>query len=125
MQLRLDKMELNITKEDQNPLFPRKEIQGTISAEAIPSKVEVMKALSEKYKVPVKAIRVLDIQGKFGTKEFPLRANVYATPEERDKLEVMSKKESESESKALEAPQEEAPKEEAAPEEKPAEEAKE
>ena len=136
MQSRQDKMELNITKEDKNPLFPRKEIQGTVKADSIPSKIEVMKALSEKYNVPVKAIRVLDIQGKFGVKEFALRANVYETPEERDKLEVMSKKEKETEAKALEVkeekPVEETPKEEpkeaalpeAAPE-APAEEVKE
>lgn len=103
-------MELNIIQENQNPLFNRKEIKGTIKDKSIPSKIDVAKTLAEKYSVPMEAIRVLDIQGQFGISEFKLRANVYTSKEERDKMETMSKKEKETEAKAVEAAKaEEAP----------------
>jgi len=125
-------MELNIIKENQNPLFERKELEGIIKAQVIPSKIEVAKTLAEKYSVPMEAIKIIDIQGNFGTRNFKLRANIYTSKEERDNLENISKKEKETEAKALEdmKPKEEPkgskePKEEASTEEKPVEEIKE
>lgn len=94
-------MDLKIIQEIKNPLFNRKEIQGIIKADFPPSRAEAAKALSEKYSVPSDAIRVLEIKGKFGVKEFNLKATVYSTKEERDKLETMSKKEKDMEAKAL------------------------
>ena len=103
-------MDAKIIKEEQNPLFNRKEIYGLIKADIIPSKKEVAEFLSKKYSVPVETIRILKIQGKFGVKEFELSANIYSTSEEKDKIENLSKKEKESEKKLIEEknkPQEE------------------
>ena len=86
-------MELKITKEEQNPLFNRKEIIAMVKAESLPTRQEVIKSLSEKYSVPDNALRVLDIKGKFGDKEFTIRAHVYSSNEERDKYEKLTKKE--------------------------------
>ena len=103
-------MELEILKEQQNPLFNRKEVYAKVKADSVPSKEEVAKALAEKYKVEPNALRVLDVQGKFGVKEFTITANVYSSNEERDKLEQLSKKEREREkSKEEPAPTEAAP----------------
>jgi len=99
-------MDLKITKEIKNTLFNRKEIEGLISSQIPPSRAEAAKALSEKYSVPSNAIRVLEIKGKFGVKDFNLKATVYSTKEERDKLETMSKKEKETEAKSLAPAQE-------------------
>ena len=94
-------MELKILHEVHNPLFKRKEVQGTVKANVPPSRLEVAKFLSEKYSVPSTAVKVLDIKGNFGVREFKVRANIYSTKEESDKIELMSKKEKEIEAKSL------------------------
>ncbi|RLG12440.1 hypothetical protein DRN73_02530 [Candidatus Pacearchaeota archaeon] len=86
-------MNINIIKEEQSPLFNRKEIYGIIAENVIPSKKDVAEFLSKKYSVPIDAIRILMIKGKFGTKEFEINANIYSSKEERDNLEKMSEKE--------------------------------
>jgi len=92
-------MEIKIINEQQNPLFNRKEIQGEIKSDIVPSKQEVINNLSKKYSVPANAIRILNIKGKFGTKDFNMRANIYSSQEERDNVEKLTKKEKESEAK--------------------------
>ena len=105
-------MEVKIISEQQNPLFNRKEIQGEIKSDIAPSKQEILDNLSKKYSIPRNAIRILDIKGKFGTKDFSMRANVYPGQEERDNVEKLSKKEKESEAKASAPVEEEKPSEE-------------
>lgn len=102
-------MELKIINEVQNPLFNRKEIKGIILADSPPSRLALAKFISEKYSVPADAVKVLEIMGNFGRKEFKISANIYSTKEQRDKVELMSKKEKELEAKSLESPKEEAP----------------
>ncbi len=102
-------MDLKITSEVQNPLFNRKELKGVIHADSPPSRLELAKFLAEKYSVPADAVKVLLIKANFGIKEFKMSANVYSTKEQRDKVELMSKKEKDLEAKSL------------APVEKPAE----
>jgi ribosomal protein S24E len=116
-------MEFKITKEEQNPLFNRKEIEGMISSNIAPSNEEVAKKLAEKFSTEPGALRIIDIKGKFGSKDFTVRANVYPSKEERDNTEQLTKKEKEAEKPKPEA---EKPAEEAAPAEpakSPAEEA--
>lgn len=100
-------MELNVTNEQKNPLYNRTEIFGSIKEKNIPSKMEVANLVAEKYSVPSTAVRILEIKGKFGLNEFFVRANIYTSQEERDKIERMSKKEKEQETKANEKPAEE------------------
>ena len=95
-------MELKIKEEKENALYGRNEIAGIIVADIAPNKQDVASALSKKYSVPVNAIRVLIIKGKFGIREFTLKANIYKSNEERNKFEQMSKKEKEAEAKAAE-----------------------
>jgi len=119
-------MELKITKEEQNPLFDRKEIIATLVAESLPKRQEVIKSLSEKYSLPIDALRVLDIKGKFGEKEFIIRAHIYPSNEERDKYEKLTKKEKEAEKSKPVEPKGNADETSAKekPEEKPTEEVK-
>ena len=104
MQLKQDnsKMELKILQENQNLLFDRKEIQADIKSESTPSKTEVAKVLAEKFSVPEEAIKIVDIQGKFGEQVFKLNANIYSSKEEKDKVEIKTKQEKEAEKKAIE-----------------------
>ena len=118
-------MEFKITKEEQNPLFDRKEVIATIKSESIPKREEVIKYLSEKYSIPSDALRVLDIKGKFGDKEFTARGHVYSSKEERDKYEKLTKKEIAAEKPKPVEEKPEEKKEEPKPEEKPVVEVKE
>ncbi len=95
-------MEFNIVIEKDNPLFKRKEIEGTIKAEVCPSKQEVAKALSKKYSVAEENIIIETIEGRFGAREFLLVAQLYESKEAKDFAEVKTKKQREAEAKAAE-----------------------
>ena len=95
-------MEFNIVVEKENPLFKRKEIEGTIHTDVAPSKVEVAKELSTKYSVPEENIVIDTIEGRFGAKEFVLVAQLYETKEAKELTETKTKKQREAEIKASE-----------------------
>ena len=113
-------MELKILNETENALFKRKEIVVTTEAEAVPSEVEVAKALAEKFSSTEDAVKVKTIKGNFGSKEFKIVANVYSSKEDLESTEPQPKKKDGDEPAPAEKPaEEETPKED-----KPAEEAK-
>lgn len=95
--------QLNITQEKENALFSRKEIQGFLSSEVAPSNDEVKKLLSEKYSVDTDSIKIKNIIGRFGSKEFKVSASIYPSKEDKDNVEIKSKKEIEAEKKVEEA----------------------
>lgn len=82
---------LNIIQEKENKLFNRKEVQVSLDSEITPNKTEVEKSLSEKFSVPVEAIAVKKISGQFGSKSFTITANVYASEEDKKKIEPKKK----------------------------------
>ena len=118
-------MELKIINQKENPLFKRNEIEASIEAEVTPNKQEVKKLISEKFSIPPETIKLKGIHGKFGSKTFRVRANVYNSAEDKEKTEPKTKKEVEAEKKAAEvkAATEQAPAQEPepTPTEKPAE----
>ncbi len=92
-------MELKITNENANSLFERKEITATVISPATPSKDEIKKILSEKFASAPETVRVLEIQGCFGSSEFSIKANIYKSKEMLGEIERRSKKEKESDAK--------------------------
>lgn len=113
-------MELNITQEKQNPLFNRKEILGTIKADNPPKKQELAQELGNKFSAAPEAIRIVEIKGQYGIKEFNFKANIYESKKEKNEIELISKKEREKE-KSAETSKEEAKTEETKEEVKPSE----
>jgi ribosomal protein S24E len=95
-------MEFISVNEKENKLFNRKEIAIVVKTEITPKESEVLEALSKKFSVPEEAIKILSIKGKFGVKTFRVKANIYHSKQEKDKVEKKSKKEIEAEKKALE-----------------------
>ncbi|GEM_PF-1027837 len=85
--------------EKENKLFNRKEIQINVESEITPSHKEAKKLISEKFSTQPENIRVKKISGKFGTKVFTISANIYPSEEEKNKIEIFSKKEAEREKK--------------------------
>jgi ribosomal protein S24E len=96
-------MELKDIHETKNLVFDRKEIQGTIMSESAPTNKEAEALLSKKLSIPEDAIKIRGIYGKFGTKEFHVKANVYKSKEDRNKIERKAKKEIETEKKEAES----------------------
>lgn len=104
MQSRQDnsKMEIKNIKEIENNLFKRKEVVVEVSSESSPSNLDVKKLLSEKFSVPEEAIKIKKIGSSFGSKLFPINANIYSSKDDLDNVEVKTKKEKEAEKKAEE-----------------------
>jgi len=84
---------LNITQEKENPLFNRKEIEANINADVTPSYKEIRKEFSEQFSVPVTQIKLNLIEGRYGSHDFQIKANIYSSTEDLEKTEKKSKKE--------------------------------
>ncbi len=91
---------LNTLKEENNALFKRKEVKLEVKADVPPSESEAKKLISEKYKASPDAVRVLKTQGKFGTKNFEISANIYESKKDLFDTENFSKKQLEKIKKA-------------------------
>lgn len=104
MQLKVDNSKMEFVKidEKENKLFNRKEVAVLVKAEKTPKESEVLETLSKKFSVSGEAIKILSIKGKFGVKTFRIKANIYHSKQEKDKVERKTKKEIEAEKKALE-----------------------
>ena len=76
----------NIIEERENSLFKRKEVKFTIDAKITPSHVDARKFISEKFSTSEKNIRVKNILGKFGSRNFTISAHIYES--EQDKLDT-------------------------------------
>ena len=79
----------NIIEEKENSLFKRKEIKFSVDSEVNPSHADARKIVSEKFSTPEENIRIKKILGKFGSKNFTILVNVYAS--EQDKLDTEGK----------------------------------
>jgi len=82
----------NIIEEKENPLFKRKEVKFTINAAITPSHAIARKIISEKFSTLEENIRVKNILGKFGSKNFTISAHIYASEQDKLDTEGQSKK---------------------------------
>ena len=85
-------MECKIIEKKKNPLLQREEIVATCTNLTTPSKKDVTQALAQQLSVPEDAISVQKISSRFGEKNFTIRANAYASAEQKTKTEVRKKK---------------------------------
>lgn len=103
-------MSFKILSQKENILFNRNEIKASIKSEVTPSRLEVLKLISEKFSTQPENIKIQNILGKFGSKEFIINVNIYASKEDKDNTEKRTKQEIEAEKKAQQ--ESEKPKEE-------------
>ncbi len=104
MQLRTDKMEnLTILKQKENPLFNRKELEVNMESNITPNFKDAEEALSKKFSTNSENIKIKKIDGKFGSRNFIIFANLYHTKEDKEKTERKSKKEKKAEENKSEA----------------------
>jgi ribosomal protein S24E len=96
-------MEIKDITEKKNLVFDRREMEGKILTDSSPSNKEVAALVAKKLSVPEEAVKIKGVYGKFGSKEFNIKANVYKSKEDRNKVERKTKKELENEKKEAEA----------------------
>ena len=95
-------MEIKIIEEKKNALFSRREVKVEIKVQVTPSKEETKKIIADKFKVDENLIRIRDILGKFGISLFTVRADIYDSVEEFNRIVKKTKQEIEAEKKILE-----------------------
>ncbi|HLC78104.1 MAG TPA: hypothetical protein VJH92_03195 [Candidatus Nanoarchaeia archaeon] len=83
--------ELKKIKEVDNPLFKRKEVQFSIHSNITPSNSESEKLIAGKFSVGQEVVAVKKIQAKFGSNNFLIDANVYASRDDKIKTEPKKK----------------------------------
>ncbi|MBI4144841.1 hypothetical protein HY493_01385 [Candidatus Woesearchaeota archaeon] len=85
-------MELTITGQKENALLQRKDVTATLSFDkATPSNAEVAKALAAKLSTSEDTIVVKRIEGGFGTTSAKVHALVYASAEQKLRIEPKKK----------------------------------
>jgi ribosomal protein S24E len=84
---------MEILKQFDNKLLNRQEIIVKLESQATPSKLDVKKSLSEKFKSPEEQIVIEHIYGKFGSQVFTIEAKIYDSIESLSKYETVTKKE--------------------------------
>jgi len=99
-------MEIKDIHETQNLVFNRKELDANIISEIAPSNKDVITLLSKKLSVPEEGIKLKGIHGGFGSKIFKIKANIYKSKEERNKVERKTKREVEDNKKEIEVAKE-------------------
>tara|TARA_Y100000296_G_C4945220_1_gene143480 strand:- start:37 stop:423 length:387 start_codon:yes stop_codon:yes gene_type:complete len=87
--------QFKLIEEKENPLFSRKEVLFDINAKVTPNHDEVEKIISEKFSTQSGNIKIKKIHGKFGSNDFKVTAFIYATEEDKNKIEPKGKKDAE------------------------------
>jgi len=94
---------LTILKQKENPLFNRKELEINMESSVTPNFKDAEEALSKKFSASPESVKVKKIDGKFGSRNFIIFANIYHSKEDKDKTERKSKKEKKAEETKSEA----------------------
>ena len=90
---------MEILEEKNNQLFDRKEIKLKLKSEASLSNEDAKKTIAEKFSVNPENIKINKIEGKFGSRNFTISAEIY-------KQKVEEKNAKKNRKKGKKAPQE-------------------
>ncbi len=81
-----------ILKQQENPLFKRKEIVVSVEADISPKVSEAEEFIAKEFSTTLENIKIKKIDGRFGSHNFIITANIYPSKEEKDKTESKQKK---------------------------------
>jgi len=82
---------MKILEQKENFLLKRKEILARLEAEKTPSFEEVKEALSKQFKADKEAIAIKKVDGGYGLKDFRIKAFIYDSKEDKEKIEKKAK----------------------------------
>jgi len=80
-------MKFKILEDKNNFLLKRKEILGKIEAEKTPSFEEAKEQISQEMKAGKELVVIKKIDGGFGSKNFSVKAFVYSSKDDLEKIE--------------------------------------
>lgn len=85
---------MNILKEKEFPLLKRKRITAEMEhfKKPTPTKLEIVKKISQEMKVQEENISLLHAYPHFGREKTKIIANIYASKEDKDFVEKINKK---------------------------------
>lgn len=86
-------MKPKIIKDFDNKLFNRRELEFFVEAKITPSYKEIKDLIIKEFSADEDVIKINLIKGKFGTNEFLIKTNIYATKEDLIETEKKSKRE--------------------------------
>ena len=80
-------------EEKHNPMFNRREVTLNLTEVDFPPKMEeAAKMVAEKFSVPEETVHIEKIDGKFGTNDFIITAEIYPSKEENARINSINKK---------------------------------
>lgn len=85
-------IESKILLQKTNSLFGREEVELILEIEKTPSENEVEKIIAEKFSSNSENIKIRQIKGKFGAHQFLVKADIYKTPELKNKFGIIKKR---------------------------------
>lgn len=83
--------DFNILEEKANPLLKRRELKISIVSNIAPKIQEAATIIADKLSIPLEAVKIRKIQGRFGSNNFIILSNVYLSKEDKDKIEPKQK----------------------------------
>lgn len=81
-----------IISDKENKMLGFREVELLIPFQKTPTKAEITKMISEKYKSSEEACSIKKIKGSFGKNLFSIKARVYPNKEAKDNMETKKKK---------------------------------
>lgn len=82
---------INVLEKKKNPVLGREEIIFEIEHQKTPSFTETEHLIHEELKTDKGAIAVKEIRGIFGSRRFRIKAFLYDSPENKEKIEPKKK----------------------------------
>lgn len=86
-------MEIIILNKKENPLFNRREVELDVRTEISPKTTDAEEFVAKEFSTNAENVKIKKIDGRFGSRNFIVLANIYASKEEKDKIETKNKKE--------------------------------
>ena len=83
---------LTIITQRENPAFNRKEVEVNVETEITPKTSEAEAFIAKEFSSNAENVKIKKIKGRFGSKNFIITANIYAVKEDKDKIELRTKK---------------------------------
>jgi ribosomal protein S24E len=84
---------LIVLNKKENPLLNRREVEVTIETNASPKTSEAEEFIAKEFSTTAENVKIKGINGKFGSRNFTVLANIYNSKEEKNKVETRTKKE--------------------------------
>jgi ribosomal protein S24E len=84
---------LTVLNKKENPLLNRVEVEVSLETNISPKTSEAEEFVAKEFSTGAENVKIKGINGRFGSRNFIVLANIYKSKEEKDKTETRTKKE--------------------------------